>query len=57
MFEKNSHVLITGASRGVGRAIARAFHKAGARVSLVARTERDLKKLAEPKLSRLWKLA
>ncbi len=47
MFEKNSHVLITGASRGVGRAIARAFHKAGARVSLVARTERDLKKLAD----------
>lgn len=47
MFEKNSHVIITGASRGVGRAIARAFHKAGARVSLVARTERDLKKLAD----------
>jgi NADP-dependent 3-hydroxy acid dehydrogenase YdfG len=33
---------ITGASRGVGAAVARAFHQAGAHVALAARTEDDL---------------
>jgi NADP-dependent 3-hydroxy acid dehydrogenase YdfG len=33
---------ITGASRGVGAAVARAFHEAGARVALASRTEDDL---------------
>jgi short-subunit dehydrogenase len=39
-------VLITGASRGIGEAMARAFAAAGARVALVARTERAIKELA-----------
>jgi NADP-dependent 3-hydroxy acid dehydrogenase YdfG len=33
---------ITGASRGVGAAVARAFHEAGGRVALASRTEDDL---------------
>jgi NAD(P)-dependent dehydrogenase (short-subunit alcohol dehydrogenase family) len=40
-------VVITGAGRGLGRLLAHAFSRAGARVALVARTERDLKALAE----------
>jgi NAD(P)-dependent dehydrogenase (short-subunit alcohol dehydrogenase family) len=40
-------VVITGAGRGLGRLLAHAFSQAGARVALVARTERDLKALAE----------
>src|SRR4051794_774671 len=40
-------VVITGASRGLGRLLAHAFSSAGARVTLVARTEKDLKALAE----------
>jgi NAD(P)-dependent dehydrogenase (short-subunit alcohol dehydrogenase family) len=40
-------VVITGASRGLGRLLAHAFSDRGARVALVARTERDLKALAE----------
>jgi NAD(P)-dependent dehydrogenase (short-subunit alcohol dehydrogenase family) len=40
-------VVITGAGRGLGRLLAHAFSHAGARVALVARTERDLKALAE----------
>lgn len=40
------HVLVTGASRGLGRALAIAFHEAGARVSAVARDERALAELA-----------
>jgi hypothetical protein len=40
-------VVITGASRGLGRVLAHAFSRAGARVVLVARTEkRDLKEVA-----------
>jgi len=38
----NRVAFITGASRGVGAAVARAFHGAGARVALAARTEEDL---------------
>jgi uncharacterized protein len=40
-------VLVTGASRGIGEAIARTFAAAGARVALVARTERTIKELAD----------
>ncbi|HTD49494.1 MAG TPA: SDR family NAD(P)-dependent oxidoreductase [Acidimicrobiia bacterium] len=40
-------VVITGASRGLGRLLAHAFSHAGARVTLVARTETDLKAVSE----------
>ena len=40
-------VVITGASRGLGRLLAHAFSQGGARVALVARTEVDLKAVAE----------
>jgi NAD(P)-dependent dehydrogenase (short-subunit alcohol dehydrogenase family) len=39
-------VVITGASRGLGQMIATAFSRDGARVTLVARTEADLKTVA-----------
>ena len=39
-------VVITGAGRGLGRLLAHAFSRGGARVSLVARTETDLKTVA-----------
>ena len=40
-------VVVTGASRGLGALLAHAFSGAGASVALVARTERDLKAVAE----------
>ncbi len=40
-------VVITGASRGLGSLLAHAFSHAGASVALVARTEKDLKAVAE----------
>ncbi len=40
-------VVITGAGRGLGRVLAYAFSQGGARVALVARTEKDLKTVAE----------
>ncbi len=40
-------VVITGAGRGLGRLLASAFSASGARVALVARTEAELKTLAE----------
>ncbi|MBV9410111.1 MAG: SDR family oxidoreductase [Acidimicrobiia bacterium] len=40
-------VLITGASRGIGQALAESFTAAGARVALVARSEGPLKELAD----------
>jgi NAD(P)-dependent dehydrogenase (short-subunit alcohol dehydrogenase family) len=40
-------VVITGASRGLGRMLAGAFSSGGARVTLVARTEADLKTVAD----------
>src|SRR3974390_2156552 len=40
-------VVITGASRGLGALLAHAFSDAGASVALVARTEKDLKAIAE----------
>jgi NADP-dependent 3-hydroxy acid dehydrogenase YdfG len=39
---KDRVAFITGASRGVGAAVARAFHAAGASVALASRTEEDL---------------
>jgi NAD(P)-dependent dehydrogenase (short-subunit alcohol dehydrogenase family) len=39
-------VVVTGASRGLGRLLAHAFSGSGARVTLVARTEADLKAVA-----------
>jgi uncharacterized protein len=42
-----SHILITGASRGIGAAMAEAFAAAGARVSLAARSEVPLKAVAD----------
>jgi NAD(P)-dependent dehydrogenase (short-subunit alcohol dehydrogenase family) len=40
-------VVLTGASRGLGAVLAHAFSEAGASVALVARTEKDLKAIAE----------
>jgi NAD(P)-dependent dehydrogenase (short-subunit alcohol dehydrogenase family) len=40
-------VIVTGASRGMGKAIARAIAELGANVILNARSERDLRKLAD----------
>lgn len=40
-------VVITGASRGLGRVLAHAFSRGGAQVTLVARTEKDLKAVAD----------
>ena len=40
-------VVITGAGRGLGRLLAHAFSQGGARVALVARTEADLKAVAD----------
>jgi NAD(P)-dependent dehydrogenase (short-subunit alcohol dehydrogenase family) len=40
-------VVLTGASRGLGELIAHAFSRGGASVALVARTERDLKAVAD----------
>lgn len=40
-------VLVTGASRGIGRAIARSMHAEGARLALVARGEVALREVAE----------
>jgi NAD(P)-dependent dehydrogenase (short-subunit alcohol dehydrogenase family) len=40
-------VVVTGAGRGLGTLLAHAFSRAGAAVALVARTERELKTVAE----------
>ena len=39
-------VLITGASRGIGEAAARAFAKAGAKVMLAARSTTEIERIA-----------
>jgi 3-oxoacyl-[acyl-carrier protein] reductase len=44
---KNKRVLITGASQGLGYAIAKEFAKEGCRISLIARREEELKKIIE----------
>ena len=43
----NKIAIITGAGRGIGRAIAIAFAKEGAKVSLVARTVSELEETAQ----------
>jgi NAD(P)-dependent dehydrogenase (short-subunit alcohol dehydrogenase family) len=43
---KGKRVVITGAGRGLGSLLAHAFSHAGARVALVARTEKELKAVA-----------
>ncbi len=43
---RGKRVVLTGASRGLGELIAHAFSRAGAQLTLVSRTERDLKELA-----------
>ena len=43
----DKRVVLTGAGRGLGRLLAHAFSQAGARVTLVARTETDLKEVAD----------
>ena len=43
---KNAHVVITGASRGIGAAAARTFAEAGARVTLIARSRAGIAELA-----------
>jgi NAD(P)-dependent dehydrogenase (short-subunit alcohol dehydrogenase family) len=44
---KNKTVLITGASRGIGAAAAREFAQLGAKVMLAARSETDIKTIAD----------
>src|SRR5437899_12856434 len=44
---RGKRVVLTGAGRGLGRLLAHAFSEAGALVALVARTERDLKAVAD----------
>ena len=46
MITKNTHVLVTGASRGLGRALSEQFAARGARVSLVARATDELDRAA-----------
>lgn len=44
---KCNHVFITGGSRGLGRALARKFHKEGSHVTFIGRTESDLHNLKQ----------
>jgi len=44
---QNKHVVVTGASRGIGEALVARFASVGARISLVARTKSTLVALAE----------
>jgi 3-oxoacyl-[acyl-carrier protein] reductase len=44
---KNKVVLITGAGKGIGKALAIALAHEGAHVGLIARTEKDVQAVAE----------
>lgn len=44
---QDSHVLITGGSKGIGAALARRLHGRGARLTLLARPSTELKELSE----------
>jgi NAD(P)-dependent dehydrogenase (short-subunit alcohol dehydrogenase family) len=44
---RGKRVVLTGAGRGLGRLLAHAFSQAGALVALIARTEADLKEVAD----------
>ena len=46
-------VFVTGASRGIGRAIALVFARAGARVALVSRTAEQLQEVADEVVHRV----
>ncbi|WP_375397474.1 SDR family NAD(P)-dependent oxidoreductase [uncultured Sphingomonas sp.] len=43
---RDAHVVVVGASRGLGRGIARAFAREGARLALIARSRKGLEKTA-----------
>jgi NAD(P)-dependent dehydrogenase (short-subunit alcohol dehydrogenase family) len=43
---KNTRILVTGAGRGIGRAIAQICHNEGARVAVTARSESELRETA-----------
>ena len=44
---KGKKVLVTGASQGIGKAIALSFAKEGCKVTIIARREEELKKVIE----------
>src|SRR5690606_34129016 len=44
---KNKVAIVTGASRGIGKAVALAFAREGADLTLVGRSEKDLERVAE----------
>jgi NAD(P)-dependent dehydrogenase (short-subunit alcohol dehydrogenase family) len=53
---RNRVVLITGASRGLGLVLAREFAKAGARVAVCARNDRDLERVRDEFADNGWPL-